>query len=295
MRSFEFDFSAIGTTWKISCYEVNSKISQDILLSKIKDRIEIFDKTYSRFRKDSLVWKISQKAGEYEFPPDAKELFALYEQLYKITDGKFTLLIGNTLDEAGYDANYSLIPGKLNKVPKTSSVYSFDYPNLTIKKPYILDFGGLGKGYLVDIISEILIENGVKSFCVNGSGDIFYKTRTTKPLRVGLENPKDFKQVIGVAEIRDQSICASSGSKRKWGKYHHIMDPHSLSSPQNILATWVIAKNALIADGLATCLFLVPKEKLEKYFEFESVILYSDFSIEKSRNFPGQLFTKILV
>lgn len=292
MANLKLSFEAIGTHWNIDCF--NSKVSREKISDKIKNRIEVFDKTYSRFRKDSLVWQISQKAGEYEFPPDAKDLFVLYDQLYKITDGKFTLLIGNTLDEAGYDAGYSLIPRKINKVPGVSAVYSFDYPKLIVKKPYILDFGGLGKGYLIDIISNLLLENGINSFCINGGGDILYKS-LDKALRVGLENPKDFKQVIGVAEIVNQSICASSGSKRAWDKFHHIMDPHSLSSPQNILATWVVAKDALTADSIATCLFLTPREKLEKYFEFESVILYSDFSIEKSKKFPGQLFTKNIV
>lgn len=291
MKSFQFAFEAIGTKWVIDCYEVVGKTSKDQILSLIKKRIEEFDKTYSRFRKDSLIWKISQKAGIYEFPPDAKELFALYEKLYKITEGAFTLLIGNTLDEAGYGMDYSLIPRKLQKVPNSSSIYSFDYPRLTVKKPYILDFGGLGKGYLIDIIADLLFENEINSFCINAGGDILYKG-LEKTLRVGLENPKDFKQVIGVSEIRNQSICASSGSKRKWNKFHHIIDPHSLSSPDKILSTWVIAEDALTADAVATCLFLTSKEKLEKYFEFESVILYSDFSIEKSKKFPGELFTK---
>lgn len=288
MRSFEFEFEAIGTHWQINCYE--SKTPQDKIRSKILARIEEFDKTYSRFRKDSLVWQISQKRGVYEFPPDAKELFALYDKLYKVTDGAFTLLIGNTLNEAGYDIDYSLIPRKIHKVPKVNEVYSFDYSKLTIKKPYILDFGGLGKGYLIDIIASLLIEDGVVSFTIDGGGDIYYQTRGGKPLKVGLESPADRKQIIGVVKIVNQSICASSGNRRAWDKYHHIIDARSLSSPKSILATWVIAKNALIADGLATCLFLTSKENLIKYFDFEYLILYPDSSIEKSNNFNAELF-----
>lgn len=290
MRSFEFEFEAIGTHWLINCYE--SKTPQDKIRSKILARIEEFDKIYSRFRKDSLIWQISKKKGVYEFPPDSKELFNLYEKLYKITDGAFTLLIGKVLSEAGYDANYSLIPRKINKVPKALEVYSFNYPKLTVKKPYILDFGGLGKGYLIDIIVSLLIENGVVSFTIDGGGDIYYQTRERNSLEVGLENPENPKQIIGVVKIVNQSICASSGNRRVWNKYHHIIDARSLTSPKNILATWVIAKNALIADGLATCLFLTSKENLIKYFDFEYLILYPDYSIEKSNNFAAELFYK---
>lgn len=287
--NFSFKFEAIGTHWLIDCF--GAPVPEKEIIEKVKDRIEEFDKTYSRFRKDSLVWKISEKKGEYTFPKDSKDFFALYEKLYKVTNGAFTLLIGNALSEAGYDANYSLVPKEINKVSELNSVYSWDYPKLTVKKPYILDFGGLGKGYLIKIVADLLMENKVKSFSIDAGGDMLFKN-LKKPIRVGLENPINFKQVIGVVELADGSICASSGSRRKWGKYHHIFDPRTLTSPDNILSTWVIAEDSLIADGMSTCLFLTPAKKLREHFNFEYLILYPDFRIEKSENFPGQLFTR---
>lgn len=289
MKNFTLSFEAIGTQWVIDCF--SSVSDKDKLESLILSRIEDFDKTYSRFRKDSLIFQISRKAGKYTFPPDSKELFALYNSFYQITDGAFTLLIGNTLTEAGYDASYSLTPKKINKVPDASSVYSWDYPKLVTKKPYILDFGGLGKGYLIDIVSNLLKENGINSFCIDAGGDI-YCHNLEKPMRVGLENPNDTKQVIGVIETNNKSICASSGNRRKWDKYHHIIDPKTLKSPENILASWVVAKDGVTADGLATCLFLVTPEKLSKYFKFEYFILYPDFKFKKSKNFSAELFLK---
>lgn len=289
MGNFKLSFESIGTRWVIDCFD--SFIDRDRLLSKIKDRIESFDKTYSRFRDDSLVWEISKKSGVYKFPPDSREFFSFYDQLYKITNGKFTLLIGNTLSEAGYDSKYSLKPGKINKVPDVSSIYSWNYPNLTIKKPYILDFGGLGKGYLIDILSSLLKEEGVNSFIVDGGGDMF-TSNLKEPVRVGLENPNDSNQVIGLVELNNKSIAASSGNRRKWDKYHHIFNPETLDSPKEILATWVIANDAITADGIATSLFLTDAKKLKKYYSFEYLIIYPDFHIEKSSNFKAEIFTK---
>jgi thiamine biosynthesis lipoprotein len=289
MDNFQLNFEAIGTRWVIDCWK--SPISSQSLLKIIIDRVEEFDKTYSRFRKDSVVWQASEKEGKYIFPPDSKELFALYDKFYKVTQGAFTLLIGNTLSEAGYDSTYSLIPKKLNEVPDISSIYSFDYPALTVKKPYILDFGGLGKGYLVDIISNLLIEEGVDSFCVDGGGDM-HCYNLENPLKVGLENPLDTKQVIGVVEINNKSLCASSGNRRKWANFHHIIDPRNLESPNEILATWVIAKDTITADGLATSLFFTTPTKLTKYFDFEYLVLFPDFTVRQSKNFSSELFLK---
>jgi FAD:protein FMN transferase len=289
MESFQLKFEAIGTKWVIDCFDVQTPKKD--LLKKIKNRIETFDKTYSRFRRDSLVWKISKNSGNYTFPPDSKKLFDLYDLLYKISDGRFTLLIGNPLSQAGYDYKYSLKPEKINKVPDIDSVYSFEYPTLTTKTPYILDFGGLGKGYLIDIISGLLLEEKIDSFCIDAGGDILCHNLKDK-LRIGLENPKNFMQVVGVVELQNGNLCASAGSRRKWDKFHHILDPKTLKSPEGILATWVMAKETIIADGLATCLFLVPPGKLIKYFDFEYLVLYSDFRIDKSLNFPTEIFYK---
>lgn len=283
-----FSFPAIGTHWAI---ELQTNLPKSEIEKEILSRIEEFDRTYSRFRKDSLVWQISKEPGKYKFPPDSREMFNLYEKLYQITGGSFSLLIGSALSEAGYDAEYSLTPKKINKLPKPEEIYSFDYPVLTVKKPHILDFGGVGKGYLIDIISNLLIENGINSFSIDAGGDI-YCQGMEKPLRVGLENPKDEKQVIGVVEIMDKSICASSGNRRKWKEFHHIFDAKTLKPSNKIIGSWVIAENALIADAIATCLFLIPAEKLLKYFNFEYLILNPDFTVQKSNGFKAELFTK---
>lgn len=289
MNSFQLAFEAIGTHWVIDCF--NASISREKTQALILRRIEEFDKTYSRFRKDSLVWKISEKKGMYEFPSDAKDLFSLYEKFELITNGAFTLLIGKTLVEAGYDSKYKLKPGKINKLPKSSEVYSYSHPILTVKKPFILDFGGLGKGYLIDIIANLFLENNICTFTIDGGGDIYYKNNE-KDLPVGLEHPRNFKQVIGIAKIKNQSIAASSGNRRAWDKFHHIIDANTLKSPDEILATWVVSNNAVSADGLATCLFFASADKLLKYFEFEYLILYPDYSFKKSKGFPAELFIK---
>ena len=67
----QFDFGAIGTTWHIDVYQEISDSKKSEIFGYIQNRIEIFDKAYSRFRSDSLVTEMSQKSGEYVLPDDA--------------------------------------------------------------------------------------------------------------------------------------------------------------------------------------------------------------------------------
>ena len=77
------------------------------LVEQIAARVEAFDRTYSRFRDDSLVSAIARTPGTYPFPDDAPELFELYRRLYEATDAAVSPLVGRTLETLGYDRGYS--------------------------------------------------------------------------------------------------------------------------------------------------------------------------------------------
>ena len=71
-------FDAIGTGWQLDTVE---PISPQ-LRSEIDSRIEDFDRTWSRFRDDSLVARIASQPGRWAFPADAPDLFDFYRRLY---------------------------------------------------------------------------------------------------------------------------------------------------------------------------------------------------------------------
>jgi thiamine biosynthesis lipoprotein len=312
----QFNFQAIGTTWRIDIFDDLSAADQATkeaeVLARIKERIGVFDKAYSRFRDDSLVMEMSKKSGTYELPGDADPMMSLYHDLYKKTDGLVTPLIGNLISDAGYDAKYSLqTKNELKAPPAWDEAIEFEAsknvqpPILVIKKPVLLDFGAAGKGYLIDLVGEVLETNGINHFGINAGGDILYKNKTSAnkradknkktdknggSIQIGLEDPEDLKKIIGVCNLKDGSICGSAGNRRKWGKFTHIINPKTLESPSDIVAVWVTAKNALLADALATCLFFVPARKLSDDYDFEYLLIKKDRSFEKSTDFSAELF-----
>ena len=288
--AFSTTFEAIGTKWQIDILEPIEKERSDALLLRIKERIAEFDKNYSRFRSDSLVTEMSRRAGKYELPSDARSMMALYRELYELTDGAMTPLVGQLISDAGYDAEYSLVPKELSQVPAWNEVLVWNENTLTLKKPALLDFGAIGKGYLIDIVAGLIRTEGIQSFSVDAGGNIVYEDPFDVPLTVGLENPEDSEEVIGTVKISNQSICGSSGNRRTWSTFHHIMNPRTLSSPQHIAALWVIAETTMLADGLSTALFFAEPDKLAERYEFEYLIVYSDFSSIQSPGFRAHLF-----
>ena len=259
------------------------------MLGAVEQRVAEFDRVYSRFRDDSLVARIAQEPGSYQFPPDAGPLFALYRQLYEATDGAVTPLVGRALETLGYDRAYSLQPsGPARAVPPWDEAFGWDGERLTVLRPVTVDVGAAGKGYLVDLVAALLRAHGVGEYVVDASGDMAH--RGAGSLRVGLEHPLDATKAVGVYELRNRALCASATNRRSWGDgLHHVIDAATGLPTQRVIATWAIADTALLADGLATALFFAGEEQLAR-FDFQFARMFSNGRVEHSAQFDGELF-----
>jgi thiamine biosynthesis lipoprotein len=283
-------FEAIGTVWEISVRDTMDDEAWIELMQKIYLRMQSFDRAFSRFRSDSLVTHIAHNPGTYDLPCEGVKMIRFYEALYEVTYGKVTPLIGETMTDAGYDASYSFKKKMLKTPPKWEDVLSYDHTSVTVTSPVMLDFGAAGKGYLVDLVARLIDEAGLRSYIVNAGGDILHRNSGSTKLEAGLENPLDITQAIGIVSVGNQSLCASAGSKRKWEDVNHIIDPFTLVSPEDIIATWVLADDTMTADGLATALFFTDPSHLLKRFPFAYAMLAKDMGLSYTKNFPIKIF-----
>lgn len=278
-------FEAFGTNWAV---ETDQPLRQATKRA-VTERLNQFDETYSRFRDDSLVMKMGRNPGTYTFPPDFPALYTFYKDLYDLTEGRVTPLVGRQLEQAGYDAAYSLQPGVLTDVPTLTDAIMWDGDcTVTSRQPITFDVGAAGKGYAVDLIAPI-IENEAPTYVIDASGDIRHRGLASE--RVGLEHPNDPSKIIGVADLKNRSLCASAVNRRAWQGMHHIIDPLAKKPVEDVVATWVISDTTLQADGIATALFFVglPNDLGER-FTFEFVRMFRNGSVDYSPGFEGELF-----
>lgn len=276
----QLKFESLGTIWVI---ESNGNIP-----GVITDWLAKFENTYSRFIANSLLNRISSTPGRYQIDSDGQIIFAYYRQFCKLTNGLFSPLIGQNLVQAGYDSNYSLSTSTLTEIPRLEDIVEYNPPYIETKKISQLDFGGIGKGYAIEQVKNLLLDTNSDYFYINAGQDIYI--HSSVPIDVALENPSNPEEAIGIAKISNQSICGSSGNRRHWGKFHHIINPQTKLSPSDIVATWVVADNPTIADTISTCLFLVPPQKLLTEFDFEYLIIDQHQQAVRSPHFPATLF-----
>ena len=285
MATWRFD--AIGVPWAIDTPEE----LPESLRHRISDRIERFDATYSRFRDDSLVAHLSRAPGTYTFPDDITGLVEIYDTLFAATSGALNPLVGPALDHWGYDSGYRLVPaeGAPPTIPAFSDMLSLDGTTLSAPKTLGLDIGAVGKGYLVDNVAQLLLEEGLDHGIVDASGDMRHLGGPAE--RVGLEHPDHPDRVVGAVELTAVSLAASSPSRRTWAPgVHHILDALTGLPTSSIRASWVLAGDCAVADAGATALFTTAPERLEEYFSFHWVVLEANGRLRHSNDFPGEVY-----
>lgn len=286
----DYVFEAIGTQWSIETIKPMSLSEKQSIQAVIAD----FDQAYSRFRLDSLVMQARAKApGVFTFPRSIVKLYDMYAQLEQITDGAVNPLVGEVLEQWGYDATYSLRPSQNAPHPPAPFVKTVRRKNTTLTyiEPALLDIGAIGKGYLVDLIATE-VKRHHPQYVVDGGGDMAIATDSS--CTVGLEHPLDLTKVIGSVYMQRGSICGSSPNRRSWGEgVHHIIDARTGKPLQSdIIATWAIADSTLVADALTTALFFVSPEKLYDLFgNFHHAIMRADGRITHNLSDIGILYS----
>lgn len=135
-----------------------------------------------------------------------------------------------------------------------------------------LDFNAIAQGYTVDMLLDLLLEEGVQNAMVELGGEVrcvglnnkgdTWKIAVDKPIDSGHKN-REFQAII---PVNNASVC-TSGNYRKFVEVDGIRRSHSIDPrtgfpvEHNLLSVTIKASDAAIADAYATvCMVLGPDE-----------------------------------
>ncbi|MFZ1802112.1 MAG: FAD:protein FMN transferase [Candidatus Saccharimonas aalborgensis] len=268
-----YEFDAIGTHWWLEILS-GQEFSQE-LRADLDDIVNQFDKRYSRFRDDSLVAELLRTGKVINPPTEMVKMMEFAREMYHASDGVFDITIGNTLHRLGYGKRKAARQLHVRDFWRDVAVSDNE---IVLPEPVMLDFGGFGKGWLIDVLSQHLRDFGIDAFIVNGGGDLYCQSET--PIEFALEHPTDSTKKIGQTQITSGALAASNTLKRVWQDgnqtKHHIIDPRrDDSSDSDVVATYVRAATACIADTMATILILRPdlERVLQKQYGLQTILV----------------------
>lgn len=233
-----------------------------------------FEARFSRFQEGNELARLNAS----EESVVSLELFDLLSQsrtFYEETSGRFDPSILPMLIREGYGASFGSIgfgvPGAVSGKTSSFDTVSLDAKTLTVRKPESMkiDLGGIGKGYIVDRVADVLGKK-YRDFVVDAGGDMYCAGRDVeRDLRawaIGVEDPMDLSRSLAMVALSDHAVATSGINRRKWAvdqsEKSHLIDPMSGKSVVgDIVSVTTIANTTLSADIYAKTLLLMGIER----------------------------------
>jgi FAD:protein FMN transferase len=221
------------------------------------DLVDRLESELSRFRPNSDISRVNHlTAGEStRVGAAALECLTIARHMYDLTGGAFDISIGSGLPSLEVDADDFLVRASSDGVQ--------------------VDLGGIGKGYAVDLVAELLEEWGLQRAFVHGGFSSVLALeapagRDGWPLT--LSDPAQPSRVM-VRLSMHQTALSASGVR----KGDHIVDPRTREPVRGRLAAWVALPRpsdacgdrgprlapAAVADALTTAFMVLSVDEVE--------------------------------
>ena len=256
------------------------------------------EQKFSRFLPDSELCRLNANLGVWQ---DASEeylhLLGRAQEFYEKSGGRFDVSLKADLERLGYDPSYSFRRkgGRAKDFEDESPAYSIDERRGQVALFREVELGGLGKGYALDRIAQIIDAAGLQHYCINAGGDIYARRGAGElPWRVLLEHPGDPKRAMGEIALDGQAIAASAPNRRKWGDgLHHLLDAKTGEPVTGVKATFIVAKTGIEADAYSTAIFTAGFEgavQLCKTLPVQAMVISGEDKVFRTDGFDAKLF-----
>lgn len=276
MQRFQQTKHALGSAAYLTVV-LEDDVSPDLLLHSLWEQINSFEQRFSRFLPTSELSTFNLAAGSKQaVSQDFLSLLVKVNEMGRRTEGFYNPFILPSLQRAGYKGSWpkpQTADTALNFESRSSAQWSDIEIGDTwarIPENTALDFGGIGKGYLLDLLAESLQEKAIDNYWLSLGGDVLCSGHdvTGGPWRIALQHARDEgKTVAAVKNVDGRLAVATSGITKRQGisergTWHHIIDPRSgVPAKTDLLTATVSSDSATLADVAAKCLVIAGSKK----------------------------------
>jgi thiamine biosynthesis lipoprotein len=233
----------------------------DAALARALAWFGVVERVCSRFDSESELVQLCRRPGRAV--PVSRLLFeavGFAVAVAKLTHGAFDPTVGGAQQGRGISTNYvtgASITTATSHATYRDVVLDPGAGTITLRRPLLLDLGAVAKGLAIDLAARELA--AYDRFAVEAGGDLFAggTALLAVPWTVGVQHPcRD--GLLGTLHIWNRAVCSSGGYERPTSDgEHHLLDPHTGHSPQQVIGVTAIAPTALVADALGTAAFIL--------------------------------------
>lgn len=266
-----FSHEAMATIFEILIVHEDERYASQAAAAAF-DEVDRLEDELSRFRENSDITRINNLPARQPLQVglDVFECLELSVRMYAETNGAFDVTVGSLVkcwrNKDGTPRSPS--PDELNlaRLRTGANLLQLDEREHTVclsASPMQVDLGGIGKGYAVDRVAELLREWGVDTALISGGYSSVLAMEApngTDGWPLTLSDPADPKRILARPRLRGRSLSGSGVQKGG-----HIISPRTGRPVEGKRAAWSCAPDAGTADALSTAFMIMSPDEIERY------------------------------
>jgi thiamine biosynthesis lipoprotein len=265
----------MGSTYTIVAYG-EDRLRLETAVEAAFDEVGRLDNLMSNYKPRSEWSRVNREAGVGPVRVSAEtfELVSACLGYSRASDGAFDITVGPLVRAWGFYKGSGRLPHRAEIRTALAATghrnIILDKENLTVRfaKPGVeIDPGGIGKGYAVDRVVEVLRGMGVRSALVSAGGSSMYGLGAPPGQdgwRAKIRRPDRPEETAAEVVLRDSSMSTSGTSEKFFvsggRRYSHIFDPRTGYPAQGMLSVSVVAPRTLDSEAWTKPMFILGRE-----------------------------------
>jgi len=266
-----FSHEAMATTFEILIVHEAEHYARQAATAAF-DEVDRLERELSRFVENSDVARINNlPVGEpLLLGLETFECLKISARIYAETDGAFDVTIGSLLQcwrrKDGTPRTPSAEELELARRHTGTDLLHLDEDEHTVElsaSPVLVDLGGVGKGFAVDRVAELLRDWSIETALISGGYSSVLALDAppgTEGWPLTLSNPADRNEILARPHLRGGALGGSGVRKGD-----HIINPRTGRPTSGKLAAWSGAPDAASADALSTAFMIMAPGEIEQY------------------------------
>jgi thiamine biosynthesis lipoprotein len=260
---------ALGTNVTITIFHQDPQLAEKAMTDAF-EAIEQVEQLMSIYRPDSQLSQLNRDGYLNSPHPDLLRILQTSNRLSKGSGGAFDVTI-QPLWKLYYDASQKNTSPNRREIEV--ALQKVDWHQLEISSQAItlhhpgaaVTLNGIAQGFAADAVGKVLQSYGVHNALID-TGEIgTLGTHVRKnEWTIGIKHPRNPEEFLGLAALKGRCLATSGDYETRFGddyQSHHLLDPRTGRSPDELSSVSVVAPTAMQADALSTAVFLMGRQK----------------------------------
>jgi thiamine biosynthesis lipoprotein len=274
-RLYDWKLEVMGASSELALWHQDPAVAGRTI-DQVRTEVARLDGIFSLYRDDSEISRLNRD-GFLDNPSwELRDQLSAGRRFSELSGGAFDISVQPLW--ALYAAHFwtGTKSADIDADARRVAEHLVDYRRIDIG-PRRISFGrpgmgvtlnSIGQGFIADRIAGMLAEQGFKHVYADlGETRLIGGHPDGRPWRIGLRDPNDPARFGRTLDLEDIGLAVSGGYGTQFeetGRYNHIFDPRTGLSADRMTAIAVTAPSAMIANGLATSIYVAGREQAAK-------------------------------